>query len=71
MSVLKGMEDTLVATDLNAAPQFLRAVGLSALYAWAFVVWSRDETRDMAKTMATLDKALRFGGTVASFLGRR
>ena len=67
-SAIKGMGETLEAVGLNAPPESLRAAGLGAVYAWAFVVWSRDESRDMAKTMAALDKALRLGDRAVRLL---
>ncbi len=59
--------------SMNAAIEtpFFRpalAAGLGAVYAYAFFVWSRDETRDMAKTMAALDRGLRLVGKASEFL---
>ncbi|MGB0749131.1 MAG: hypothetical protein ACPGO3_10325 [Magnetospiraceae bacterium] len=36
----------------------LKTVGMAALYASVFRVWLKDESPDMSKTMAALDKAL-------------
>jgi AcrR family transcriptional regulator len=47
------------------------AVGLAAIYGWAFCVWMRDNSRDMAKTMAALDRGLRWSGKAVAFLTPR
>lgn len=39
---------------------FARVKGLSLIYANTFRVWLGDDSEDMARTMATLDKGLRF-----------
>lgn len=44
--------------------------GLSAVYAYAFAAWRKDTTRDMSKTMAALDRALRFAGKTARLLNQ-
>ena len=36
----------------------LRVAGVTGVYAWTLRSWRDDDTRDMAKTMATLDRAL-------------
>ena len=36
----------------------LRVKGLAMIYAEAYRVWLGDDSKDMAKTMATLDRAL-------------
>jgi ubiquinone biosynthesis protein COQ9 len=50
------------------APRLLAAAGLSAIYGWAFLAWRNDKTRDMAKTMAALDKGLRLAEKAAEIL---
>jgi hypothetical protein len=45
----------------------LRIKGLSAIYLATLRVWLRDDSEDMAKTMAQLDKQL---SRVDGFLGR-
>ncbi|MDE1900509.1 MAG: TetR family transcriptional regulator [Alphaproteobacteria bacterium] len=52
--------------DSISPPRAVVAMGLVAIYAYAFCAWRADDSRDMAKTMAALDKALRWAGkTVA------
>ena len=48
----------------HAPPRPALAAGLTAIYGWAFFVWRKDESRDMAKTMAALDRALRLSGKI-------
>jgi hypothetical protein len=59
------MAATAEAARLVTPPRPVLAGGLSAVYAWAFLAWRKDKTRDMAKTMAALDKALRMAGKTA------
>ncbi len=40
-------------------PEIILIGGLLALHAYVFWVWSRDDTPDLSRTMATLDRALR------------
>lgn len=46
----------------------LRAKGLAAIWVKTARVWMTDDTEDMAKTMAALDKTLRQAEHLASFL---
>jgi hypothetical protein len=50
----------IVAAKLNMFPKALMKAGLVGVYARGFSVWEKDMTRDMSKTMAALDQALRF-----------
>lgn len=45
----------------------LRTVGLKAVYMNALRQWMRDDSADMSKTMAALDKALNWAERAASF----
>ena len=47
----------------------LRAKGLLAVYLCAFRAWSRDDSPDLAHTMAVLDKNLRRAENLAGMLG--
>lgn len=50
----------------------LRAHGLLAVWLWTVRAWQRDETEDLAPTMAALDQALNRAETAESWLkGRR
>jgi hypothetical protein len=50
----------------------LRAHGLLAVWLWTLRAWQRDETEDLAPTMAALDQALTRAETAESWLkGRR
>jgi hypothetical protein len=44
--------------------------GLMAVYYRALCVWRHDETADMAKTMAALDRALKQAESVAEIIFR-
>jgi AcrR family transcriptional regulator len=46
----------------------LRVKGVSAIYAAAFRVWLRDDSKDLTKTMAFLDKRLSQGERFAALL---
>ncbi|HEU0117189.1 MAG TPA: TetR/AcrR family transcriptional regulator [Alphaproteobacteria bacterium] len=48
----------------------LAVTGLLAIYAIVLCVWERDESDDMAKTMAALDRHLRRAGKLADILFR-
>jgi len=60
-ALARSMAWTLEAAGLSAAGLggLVRAQGLMVVYANAMRVWLRDDTADMAKTMAALDKGLR------------
>ncbi len=47
------------------------ALGLFCVYSWAFFAWRRDTSRDMAKTMAALDRALRLAGKAEELITSR
>ena len=44
--------------------------GLLAIYGLTLCIWERDQSKDMAKTMAKLDQFLRFAGKFADILLR-
>jgi len=58
----------LEATGLSSSGPsgFLRTKGLAVVYVIAFRVWLRDDSSDMAKTMATLDGGLKRVETLAA-----
>lgn len=60
-AVARSMAWTLEAAGLSSAglAGLIRVQGLMLVYADAVRVWLRDDTPDMAKTMAALDKGLR------------
>lgn len=68
VAVWKELNVTLDAAALHKLPRVLSAFGLSAVYGVAFWTWSKDETRDMSKTMASLDRALSWAERVAEFI---
>ena len=55
-------------TGLHALAQ---QVGLLAIYNATFLRWMNDDTPDKSKTMATLDRALKYGGKIATTLFRK
>ncbi len=70
-AVLNGLYSVIDVAALNTPPRPVLAAGLSAVYGWAFLAWRRDESRDMAKTMAALDRGLRLAGKATEVLKRR
>lgn len=58
--VLCSMAKMLEAAGVSSSGLFgaLRVKGLAMIYAEAYRVWLGDDSKDMAKTMATLDRAL-------------
>ena len=54
---------TLAGLDKNQLkqPEWVTAAGMGAIYLAALRIWHRDETLDMARTMASLDRYLRWG----------
>ncbi len=69
--VLNGLYSVIDVAALHAPPRPVLAAGLSAVYGWAFLAWRRDESRDMAKTMAALDRGLRLAGKAMGVLIQR
>jgi ubiquinone biosynthesis protein COQ9 len=49
----------------------LRRKGLLAVWLWTLRAWQRDESEDLASTMAALDQALSRAGEAESWLGHR
>lgn len=48
----------------------MRVNGLAAVYAYAFRTWLDDDSEDMARTMASLDRALDRAETIAAMIWR-
>jgi ubiquinone biosynthesis protein COQ9 len=63
--------DAAQADEKAIPPRPVFAAGVGAIYGFAFHVWRKDESRDMAKTMAAVDRGLRFAGKAATFIKRR
>jgi len=59
-TLMKSMRWMLEATGVSTAGVCgsLRVKGLAAVYASAFRIWMRDDSEDMSRTMAALDKSL-------------
>lgn len=68
--LMASMAWMLEAAGLNASGPLglLRAKGLAAVYLWALRAWLDDDSRDLAKTMAALDRGLRQAEAVAKLL---
>src|ERR1700722_1720491 len=69
----RAMQDmlALAGLSLSAGPRqqgLAAAAGLGPVYHATLWVWRNDETLDMAKTMAALDRYLRWAGRVAEIL---
>ena len=69
--LLRSLAWALEAAGLSSAGAAgaMRVKGLALVYANAFRVWLRDDTADMAKTMAALDAGLRRAESMAVFCG--
>jgi AcrR family transcriptional regulator len=70
----RSMESTLSAAGLSPhrLPGMLQVLGLKAVYLSTLSVWRNDDSADMAKTMAALDRALSVADRAGRFLfGRR
>jgi AcrR family transcriptional regulator len=48
----------LAGIDTNGIRGALRVAGIIALYVWVLRTWMNDDTKDLSKTMAALDKSL-------------
>jgi len=70
---LDGVYRVIDQAKLAAPPRPILAIGIAAIYGTAFFAWRKDESRDMAKTMAALDRALRWAEQAMRFhlIGRR
>jgi AcrR family transcriptional regulator len=66
-ATLEGSYRLIDAAALTQPPRPVLAAGLSAVYGWAFFVWRQDESRDMGKTMAALDRGLRWSEKALAF----
>ena len=64
------MQETLKFVDARGTKfcNNLPPLGLMAIYMAAFAVWRRDEALDMSKTMAALDRYLRYAARAATLL---
>lgn len=72
--LLRSMHWALEAAGISSSGQGgrVRAKGLAAIYVSTFFTWLRDDSEDMAKTMASLDRALARADRLAALCwGRR
>lgn len=72
-SLRRSMRWMLEAADIGSGGLrgAVRAKGLSLVYLAVLNVWLRDDTEDMARTMAVLDRQLRRVDHLATWLDRR
>ncbi len=70
---LRSMGWMLEGAGIDATGPFgrLRAKGLLGVWLWTLRAWERDESPDLAATMAALDRALDQAERVGAWLGRR
>jgi len=70
--LLRSMAWSLEAAGVGSAGPMgrLRVKGLSAIYASAFCVWLRDDSPDLGRTMAALDRGLRRAERLVTALSR-
>lgn len=68
---IESMQNILMHTNLLevGAVGMAKIFGLFVVYQYAFAQWTKDETKDMSKTMAALDKSLNKAHTAAILLG--
>jgi AcrR family transcriptional regulator len=70
-ATLDGVYRLIDATAIPHPPRPALAAGIGAVYGYGFLVWRKDASRDMAKTMAAVDRTLRYAGKAAGFLRAR
>jgi ubiquinone biosynthesis protein COQ9 len=58
-ATLDGVYRIIESAKLTKPTRPVLALGLAGVYGWGFFNWQRDNSKDMAKTMAALDRALR------------
>ena len=65
----RAMSLALESAGIGADGPFgrMRVTALSAVYAGTLLTWLRDDSADSARTMAALDRALRFAGGFTRF----
>jgi len=66
-AVMESMAQIADVAKLNV-PRAIAAAGLSVIYGFTFLAWRKDKSRDMAKTMAALDKGLRLSEKAAAII---
>jgi len=67
-AITDGAYRLIDAANLKTSSRLVLALGLMAVYSWAFYAWRKDKSPDMAKTMAALDRALRLANKVSEIL---
>jgi len=70
-ATLEGVYRVIAAARLSKPSRPVLAIGLSTIYGWAFLAWRRDQSRDLAPTMAALDRALRLATRILAFLEQK
>lgn len=65
-ATIDGIYRLIETSHLTAPPRPVLALGLIPIYGWAFWVWRQDTSRDMGKTMAALDRGLKWAGKAAA-----
>ncbi|MEK7802022.1 MAG: TetR/AcrR family transcriptional regulator [Pseudomonadota bacterium] len=59
----------LAGIDVSLPLGPLRIIGLSALYSWVLLAWIKDDSPDLIRTMAQLDKSLGYAEKVLNYVG--
>lgn len=67
-ATLDGIYRLIDAAKFDTPLRPILASGLGMVYGFAFFAWRRDDSRDLAKTMAALDRALRWAGKAAALI---
>jgi AcrR family transcriptional regulator len=70
-ATIEGTYRMIEKSELTLPPRPALALGIGAIYAYAFVVWRKDDSRDMARTMAAVDRALRWADKAMRLVKRR
>jgi ubiquinone biosynthesis protein COQ9 len=67
-ATLDGIYRVIDIAKLDRPSRPALVAGIGAVYGWAFVAWRKDASHDMTKTMAALDRALRYADKATQFL---
>ncbi len=70
-ATIDGTYRIIDTAKISNPPRPVLAAGITAIYGWAFFAWQRDTSRDMAKTMAALDRGLRLASKALELLKPR
>jgi hypothetical protein len=70
-ATIDGTYCVIEIVKITHPPRPALAAGIIAIYSWAFLAWQHDSSRDMARTMAALDRGLRLASKALAILKPR